>query len=183
MAYKRRRSISGTSPQHLSSSRGQSSRLSSVPNGPLPSSPSLPPFLPAQRNAEKAAASHVAHAVSPRLEDVAHAVSFEADDETQLREETDAVNEVIMAVDMRDRGTIGCAYYLAREEKLCLIGEIKMAGLDIIDTLKLHVQPTTILICVRSDEKLEDHLSREARGIDRGDEASKIVVLFTCTLN
>jgi DNA mismatch repair protein MSH5 len=83
------------------------------------------------------------------------------------------MNEIIMAIDLRDRGTIGCAYYVVREEKLCLMEDIKMARLDIIDTLKFHVQPTVILISNRSDEKLEEYLSREARGIDRGDEASK----------
>jgi DNA mismatch repair protein MSH5 len=90
-----------------------------------------------------------------------------------MREDADAMNEIIMAVDLRDRGTIGCAYYVAREEKLCLMEDIKMGGLDIIDTLKIHVHPTVILISNRSDEKLEEHLNREARGIDRGDEASK----------
>jgi DNA mismatch repair protein MSH5 len=98
---------------------------------------------------------------------------FEEDAETELREESDAVNEVIMAIDMRDRGTIGCAYYVAREEKLCLMEDIKMAGFDLVETLKLHAQPTAILIGTRSDEKLEDLLSKEARGIDRGDEASR----------
>jgi DNA mismatch repair protein MSH5 len=81
------------------------------------------------------------------------------------------MNEVIMAVDMRS-GTIGCSYYIAREEKLCLMQDIKFGGLDIIDTLKLHAQPTRILISTRSEEKLEEHLSKEARGIDRGNEAS-----------
>lgn len=82
------------------------------------------------------------------------------------------MNEVILAVDMRERGTIGCAYYVTREEKLCLMEDIKMAGLEIVDTLKLHAQPSLIIISTRSDEKLEEHLAKDARGIDRG-EASK----------
>lgn len=84
------------------------------------------------------------------------------------------MNEIIMAIDMREKGTVGCAYYIAREEKLYLMQDIKMAGLDIVDTLKRHAQPTLILISTRSDEQLETHLSKEARGIDRGDEASKL---------
>lgn len=83
------------------------------------------------------------------------------------------MNETILAVDMRDKGTVGCAYYTAREEKLYLMEDIKMANLDIIDTLKIHAQPTLILISTRSEEKLEEHLSKDARGIDRGDEESK----------
>lgn len=90
------------------------------------------------------------------------------------------MNEVILAVDKRERGTIGCAYYIAREEKLCLMEDIKMAGLDIIDMLKIHAQPTLILISTRSDERLEEHLAKDARGIDRGDDASKYPSLLRC---
>ncbi len=107
-----------------------------------------------------------------RDQDVVRTPVEEPDAEIQAREDSDAMNEVIMAVEMRDRGTIGCAYYIAREEKLCLIEDIKMAGLNIIDTLKLHAQPTFIIISTRSDEKLEKHLHKDARGIDRRDEAS-----------
>jgi DNA mismatch repair protein MSH5 len=96
----------------------------------------------------------------------------ETEADLQLREDSDAMNEIIMAVDMKERGTIGCAYYIAREEKLCLMEDIKMGGLGIIDTLKLHAQPTVVLISTRSDEVLEEYLSKEARGIDRGDDAS-----------
>ncbi len=97
----------------------------------------------------------------------------ETEVEIQLREHSDAMNEVILALDMRDRGTIGCAYYIAREEKLRLMGDVKLAGLDVVDSLNLYAQPTTVLISTRSEEKLEEHLHREAHGIDRGDEASK----------
>jgi DNA mismatch repair protein MSH5 len=83
------------------------------------------------------------------------------------------MNEVIMAIDMKG-GTIGCSYYIAREEKLCMMQDIKYGGLDIVDTLKLHAQPTRILISTRSEEKLEENLSKDARGIDRGDEASTL---------
>ena len=85
------------------------------------------------------------------------------------------MNEIILAIDMKDRGAIGCAYYIAREEKLCLMEDMKMAGLDMVELLKLHAQPTIILISTRSDETLEEHLNKEARGIDRGEGASKFL--------
>lgn len=91
------------------------------------------------------------------------------------REDSDALNEIIMAVEMKERSSVGCAYYVAREETLFLMEDIKMAGLDIVDTLKLHVQPTVVLISTRCEEKLEEHLAKEARGIDRGDKASKFL--------
>jgi DNA mismatch repair protein MSH5 len=88
------------------------------------------------------------------------------------------MNEIVMAVDMKERGTLGCAYYIARDEKLCLMEDVKMASLDIVDMLKLHAQPTVLLISSRADEELEDYLSKEARSIDRGDDDSRIRFRF-----
>lgn len=51
------------------------------------------------------------------------------------------MNEVIMAVDLRDRGTVGCAYYVAREEKLYLMEDVRFGGIEIIETCKT-VSPT-----------------------------------------
>jgi DNA mismatch repair protein MSH5 len=109
---------------------------------------------------------------STHEEDAVQSYDTETDADIRIREDTDAMNEIIMAVDMKERSTVGCAYYVAREQKLCLVEDIKMAGLETIDTLKLHAQPTIVLISTRSEEKLEEYLSREARGIHRGDEAS-----------
>lgn len=181
MAYKRRRLGSRSSSRAPSSSSPQTfSRLSSVPQTLQASSPALPALPQRARVSLRPPSSQPSVNSSFRDENVVRAEIIESDAETQLREDADAMNEIIMAVDLRDRGTIGCAYYVAREEKLCLMEDIKMAGLDIIDTLKIHAQPTVILISNRSDEKLEEHLSREARGIDRGDEASKLVPFVYC---
>lgn len=49
-------------------------------------------------------------------------------------EEEDSLSEVIMAIDMRDRDTIGCSYYVARVEKLYMLSDVRFGGLDIIDT-------------------------------------------------
>lgn len=46
----------------------------------------------------------------------------------------DALNEVIMAVDLRERGTVGCCYYVARDEKLCFMEDVKFGGVDVVDT-------------------------------------------------
>jgi DNA mismatch repair protein MSH5 len=68
------------------------------------------------------------------LEDVARVcqrgVEFDPD------EEADSLNEVVMAVDIRDRGTVGCSYYVAREEKLYFMEDIKLGGPDIIEACK-----------------------------------------------
>ena len=182
MAYKRRRSCSGTS-----SRRGQTSshpptssqpqclaRMSSVPRSISPSSPRLPPLSQQNRISLRPGSSRGSAASSSRDQDVIRALD-ETEAEIQEREDLDVLNEIIMAVEIKERGSIGCAYYIAREEKLCLMEDIKMVELEIVDTLKIHVQPTVVLISTRCEEKLEEYLGREARGINRGDDASKFI--------
>lgn len=96
----------------------------------------------------------------------------------QSHEDSDATNETFMGVDMRDRGTIGCAYYSPRDQILHLMEDIKMGCLDIIDTLRIQIQPTVILICNRTDEEFENRIRQDARGIDREGEGSKLMRLF-----
>jgi DNA mismatch repair protein MSH5 len=87
--------------------------------------------------------SHVGSGLTIQNED--DGILQENENDIQIRENMDSMNEVIMAVNMKDRGSIGCAYYVAREEKLCLMADISMGGLDIIDTLKVHAEPTSKL--------------------------------------
>lgn len=61
----------------------------------------------------------------------------EAETETVQRDEDDdALNEVVMAVDMRSHGTVGCAYYIARDEVLYLMQDAQLGGKDLIDQRK-----------------------------------------------
>ena len=48
-------------------------------------------------------------------------------------EEDESMLERIMAIDMRDRGCIGCCYYVAANEALYLLEDIKSGGLETID--------------------------------------------------
>jgi len=45
----------------------------------------------------------------------------------------DALNEVIMAVDLHERNTVGCCYYVARDEKLYFMEDAKLGGVDVVD--------------------------------------------------
>ncbi|KAL8795248.1 MAG: hypothetical protein Q9195_002259, partial [Heterodermia aff. obscurata] len=54
-------------------------------------------------------------------------------------EEDESLAERIMAVDMRNRGDIGCCYYVAQHEALYLLEDIRSAGLETID-LRGHLQ-------------------------------------------
>ncbi len=52
-------------------------------------------------------------------------------------EGADHLNEVIMAIDLRERGTVGCCYYVAMEEKLYLMEDVKHGGLEIVQARKI----------------------------------------------
>ncbi|OKL60144.1 hypothetical protein UA08_04558 [Talaromyces atroroseus] len=64
----------------------------------------------------------------------------------------DDMAEVVMAVDMREKGTVGCCFYIAREERLSILSDTQYGGKDLIDTLKLEICPTTILTSTRAEE-------------------------------
>lgn len=61
----------------------------------------------------------------------------ESNFDIQAREESDSLDEVIMAVDLRDKGTVGCCYYVAREEKLYLMEDVKYGGIEVIGACKV----------------------------------------------
>lgn len=54
--------------------------------------------------------------------------------------DVDALTEVIMAVNMTERGTVGCAYYVARDEKLYFMEDVVMGGADVVDARKSSLE-------------------------------------------
>jgi DNA mismatch repair protein MSH5 len=78
----------------------------------------------------------------------------------------DAANEIVMAIDMKDNNTIGCAYYIMYEETLCLQEDIPMASIEIIETLLLQAEPTTVIIHNRAPSKMADFLESHAQDLD-----------------
>ena len=91
-------------------------------------------------------------------------------------EEDDSLNEVMMAIDMRNRDTIGCAYYVARNETLYMLSDVKYGGLEIIENCKfqschpicidvsavrIYAEPTVVLISTKVDETVDDYLNPE----------------------
>ncbi|KAH6615072.1 muts domain V-domain-containing protein [Boeremia exigua] len=75
----------------------------------------------------------------------------------------DTLGEIIMAVDMTPRGTIGCCYYIAQEERLYFMEDVQLGDINVIDTLKGFVDPTVILISSKVDDTVIDHLDPEAK--------------------
>ncbi len=55
------------------------------------------------------------------------------------RENADSLDEVIMCVDMRDRGTVGCCYYVARDQKVFVMADVTYGGIEVVDTCSLHL--------------------------------------------
>lgn len=45
-------------------------------------------------------------------------------------------DHIVMALDIKDRGSIGCAYYVAREERLFCMEDVPKGGLETVDKCK-----------------------------------------------
>ncbi|KAJ5628099.1 DNA mismatch repair protein MutScore [Penicillium lividum] len=63
----------------------------------------------------------------------------------------DDPGHVIVAIDIKDYGTVGCAYYSAEEENMYLLGDSRSGGMETIDTLIAQIKPTVILTPPRVD--------------------------------
>lgn len=46
------------------------------------------------------------------------------------------LSEVVMAVNLTDRGTVGCAYYVARTETLYFMEEMRMGNAEVVDACR-----------------------------------------------
>ncbi|KAF2145739.1 uncharacterized protein K452DRAFT_244048, partial [Aplosporella prunicola CBS 121167] len=155
--YKRRRNGSVATPrsyQNNASSSHSTVRFSGSPSGPS----RRPPFSQTARWQTPQRPSSERH-----LDDAISIVNSTQPEDDDDSDNLDALNEVIMAVDLRERGTVGCSYYVAREEKLYFMEDMKLGGADMVDALKLYVDPTVILVPARIDETVLDKLDPEQR--------------------
>lgn len=50
--------------------------------------------------------------------------------------DSEDLSEVVMAVNLTDRGTVGCAYYVARTETLYFMEEMRMGNAEVVDACK-----------------------------------------------
>lgn len=89
------------------------------------------------------------------------------------RFEDDDLGHIIAAIDMKDYGTVGCAYYSTEEEKLYLLGDSRSGGKETIEacmicdsspdasrsaltsSVILQVKPTVILVPPRVDLNMQ----------------------------
>lgn len=92
------------------------------------------------------------------------------------------MDEVIMAIDMKDNGTIGCAYYVAIDEALFIQEDIPLAGVDFVEMLLMRVEPTTILTSIRGPDCLIELLEAGAQDFGQNREGKSCSCLL-CAQN
>ncbi|KAL9099242.1 MAG: hypothetical protein Q9163_005233 [Psora crenata] len=101
-----------------------------------------------------------AHITTPTTESASMTEDRAEMDETDYCERLD---EIIMAVDVSHKGDVGCCYYVAMEEKLLLLSEVSCGGLEVINTLKVHIQPTVVILSLRVPEDVEECFNPHSR--------------------
>jgi len=73
---------------------------------------------PAPRRLTRTAGTQSRRSISiPASEHTLATIQEEEDAEEQADKDADALGEVVMAIEMSKKGTLGCAYYVAQDEK------------------------------------------------------------------
>ena len=62
----------------------------------------------------------------------------------------DSLADIVMALEMRQNNTIGCSYYIARDETLFFMEDIQLGNTELINQLKLFVSPSVVLLSSRA---------------------------------
>lgn len=108
--------------------------------------------------------------IHPALSDasISGILGEDQDDLDSLTREVE-FDEVIMALNLREELTMGCAYYHTQEGILYLAQEVTAATTDIAEQFIIHVQPTTIILSGRAPEELINFLEKKSQDtIGRG---------------
>ncbi|KAK6373690.1 hypothetical protein LTS17_008183 [Exophiala oligosperma] len=75
----------------------------------------------------------------------------------------DDSEHIIMAVNIGPKSIVGCAYYIAGEERLLCMEEIGGGDHDFVERLKIDIQPTTVILSPRADSLAQITTSRSQR--------------------
>lgn len=105
----------------------------------------------------------------------------------RVDDDLESFHEIIMAVNVSDRGTVGCAYYVARTEKLHFMEDAQLGGADVVDALKLFIDPTVILTSTKCNEEAIERLDPEIRNqqvsVDGRSDQTRLPYLLECRPN
>ncbi|CAI6250959.1 unnamed protein product [Periconia digitata] len=97
----------------------------------------------------------------PVLDDSRHSYSSPSQPRLpELQLDDDTFDEVIMAVDLQRRGTVGCSYYVVRDEKLYCMEDIQLGGVDIVEAF--YIDPTVIIISTKVTDAVVHQLDPDA---------------------
>ncbi|KAF4445068.1 hypothetical protein F53441_10992 [Fusarium austroafricanum] len=82
-------------------------------------------------------------------------------DHAGVRNSSDLIqHEVVMAIDLKENSTIGCAYFSTTDGILHVSEDIATASLDIAEQFVVHIQPTSLLVSARAPASFRDHLEK-----------------------
>lgn len=102
-------------------------------------------------------------------------------------DDLESFHEIIMALNVSDHGTVGCAYYVARTEILHFMEDVQLGGADIVDALKLFIDPTVILTSTKCNEEAIERLDPEIRNpqasVDGRSDQTRLPYLLECRPN
>ncbi|KAF4415392.1 DNA mismatch repair MSH5 [Fusarium acutatum] len=80
---------------------------------------------------------------------------------TRARSSSEPIqHEVVMAIDLRENCTIGCAYFSTTDGILHVSEDIATASLDIAEQFLIHIQPTSLLVSARAPASFRDQLEK-----------------------
>lgn len=129
-SFKRKRQVSATSVTSRTS-RPSSSQFST----PLPSFKR--PSLASRSQPQSRKVVITSQPVPERAVSTSEVSQLQDDQQSLVVSEDDRdemFDNVIMAIDMKERGTVGCAYYVAREERLFCMEDVVNGGKDVVET-------------------------------------------------
>ncbi|KAF2207500.1 hypothetical protein CERZMDRAFT_51161 [Cercospora zeae-maydis SCOH1-5] len=122
-----------------------------------------------------------------RAEDDARSVTTDNFRDQDADVDLEYLGEVIMAVNVTDRGAVGCVYYVARLRKLCFMEDVQAGAMDLVDSLKLFIDPTVILVSTKCNEDVINRLDPEVRNQraseDGGSDQTRLPYLLECRPN
>ncbi|USW47708.1 Putative DNA mismatch repair protein MutS, core [Septoria linicola] len=113
-------------------------------------------------------------------------VTHVAPDQAAIMDE-EALSEVVMALNVTDKGSVGCVYYVARHAKLCFMEDVQAGGSDVVDALKLFIDPTVILVSTKCNDEvihcLDPELRNQRASVDGRSDQTRLPYLLECRPN
>jgi DNA mismatch repair protein MSH5 len=87
-------------------------------------------------------------------------------------EQDEIIDEVIMALGLGERSSMGCAYFSTADATLHVAEDVSMATLEVADQFISQIEPTTLLVSARAprfmldflEAKVESQLDTEPNG-------------------